>query len=426
MSPSADPPSPLSRKRIAVICGARVFLFATFMTVAATIPLLMSDWGLTAAAAGAIITSFSICYAFSLFVFAWAADYYGARRMTIVSAVVAAATSSLFGFLAHDWWTAFLLYGLIGLAQGGVYTPLIMVLSDEVEPQRRGKTMGWLIASTSIGYATSLAASGLGIAFGGWRSAFILTGVMPVVGAVILIAAMRPLPNRIHPRPAETGLADELLRNRETRLLTAGYVAHSWELLGMWAWIPAFLAAAFAIKGAASAGAVVSSAYLSGVLHLFGATAAFTMGRLSDRTGRRPLLMVLAGAAAVLSFAIGWLVHAPPVLLIPLAFAYAFVCLGDSPVLTTALSENVRPGYLGAALAWRSLAGFGAGAIAPLAVGLVFDGARAAGGGAAVSWGLAFSTLGIGGALALVCSVALRRGFGPGREAAVSPTHDVE
>lgn len=408
-SAAVAPSSLLSRKRTLAICAARVFLFATFMTVAATIPLIMSDWHLSAAAAGAIVSSFSIGYALSMFIFAWAADHYGAKRMTIVSAIVAAAVSCLFGLLARDWWTAFVLYGLLGLAQGGVYTPLIMVLSDEVAPRRRGKAMGWLIASTSIGYATSLAASGIGIGFGGWRAAFVLTGILPMIGAIMLIAALRPLPNRIHPRPTETGLAEELLGNREARLLTVGYIGHSWELLGMWAWIPAFLAAAFAIKGAAAGGAAASSAYLSGVLHLFGATAAFTMGRLSDRTGRRLLLIAVSAAGALMSFTIGWLVHAPPAVLIIFAFAYAFVCLGDSPVLTTALSETVRPGYLGAALAWRGLAGFGAGAVAPLVLGLTFDAAAAAGAGPLVSWGLAFATLGLGGLLALGCSAATRR-----------------
>jgi MFS family permease len=176
----------------------------------------------------------------------------------------------------------------------------------------------------------------------------------------------------------------------------------------MWAWIPAFLAASLALGGMEAAGSTVSGAYLSAALHLFGATAAFTMGRLSDRTGRRPVLLALAGAGAITSFVVGWLVQAPPMVLVPLALAYAFVCLGDSPVLTTALSEAVRPGYLGAGLAWRGLAGFGAGAVAPLGFGLVLDAATAADLGAAISWGLAFTTLGLGGALALACAAALR------------------
>lgn len=397
----------LSLNRILAVSVARVFLFATFMSVAAAIPLIMAEWDLGAAAAGAIVSSFTIGYAASLFGFAWAADHYGAKRMTVISAVAAAVTSFVFGLLARDWWSAMVLYGLAGLAQGGVYTPLVMVFSDEAEPAARGRAMGWLIASTSVGYAASLAVAGIGISLGGWQTAFVLTGVLPAVGAVILIAALSPLPNRIHPRATGIGAVDELVRNRDTRLLIGGYVAHSWELLGMWAWIPAFLAAALAIKGIDAAGATVSGAYLSGVLHLFGATAAFTMGRLSDRTGRRPVLVVLAGAAAVTSFVIGWLVYAPSVVLIPLVLGYAFFCLGDSPVLTTALAESVRPGYFGLVLGWRGLIGFGAGALAPLAVGGVLDAATAAGAGPAVKWGLGFATLGFGGALALACSAAL-------------------
>jgi MFS family permease len=268
--------------------------------------------------------------------------------------------------------------------------------------------MGWLIASTSAGYAASLAAAGLGVALGGWQAAFMLSGILPAAGAVILVAALRPFANRVHERPAGVRLRDELLRNRQARLLIAGYTGHSWEVVGMWAWIPAFLAAGFALRGAEASGATASGAYLSSALHLVGALAAFSMGRLSDRSGRRPILVALAAAGAAVSFALGWLIHAPSMVLVPLALAYAFVTLGDSPVLTAAVSEAVRPGHLGAVLAWRGLAGFGAGALAPLAFGLVLDLAGRAHAGPAASWGMAFAALGLGGACALLCALALR------------------
>jgi len=399
----------MSPARLLAICAARVFLFASFMTVAAVIPLITLDWRLSATAAGAIVSSFTLCYALSVFGFGWAADHFGAKRMVIASALVAAASSAGFGWLARDWASAMLLYGLVGLAQGGVYTPLIMVLSDEIAPQARGKAMGWLIASTSAGYAGSLAMAGLGVALGGWQLAFLLGGTVPAIGAVLLIIALKPFAHRVHPRSAGVRPSDEIVRNRASRLLIMGYTGHSWEVVGMWAWIPAFLAAGFALKGAGAAGATVSGAYLAGSLHLVGAIAAFTIGRLSDRTGRRPLLVALGAAGAGVSFVIGWLIHAPSVILVPLALAYAFVTLGDSPVLTAAISEVVRPGYLGAVLAWRGLAGFGAGAVAPLALGLVLDAATRASAGPALSWGVGFAALGLGGLAATLCALALRR-----------------
>ena len=231
---------------------------------------------------------------------------------------------------------------------------------------------------------TSLAVAAIGVSFGGLKAAFVLSGLLPALGAAMLVAALRPFANRVHARAPGGGVVDELVRNRESRLLALGYTGHSWEVVGMWAWIPAFLAAGFALKGAGAVGATASGAWLAGVLHLFGAIAALTMGRLSDRAGRRPVLVALAAAGALVSFTLGWLVHAPSVVLVPLAIVYAFVTLGDSPVLTTATSEAVRPAYLGGVLAWRGLAGFGAGAIAPLAFGFILDVTKAH--GPAVSW----------------------------------------
>jgi MFS family permease len=395
---------------VLAICGARVLLFATFMTVAATIPLLVDAWGLSATAAGALVSSFTVTYAVSLFVSATVADHVGARRVVIVAASAAAVTSLGFGLLARDWGTAVVLYGLVGLAQGGLYTPLIMVFTDEVRPAARGTAMGRLIASTSLGYATSLAVAGIGVALGGWELAFLLSGVLPAIGAVLLLAALRPLPDRVHERPAEAALADDLVRDRETRLLFAGYVGHSWELLGLWAWMPAFLAAAFVLQGIEVAGAATSGAYLSGLLHLFGAVAVLITGRLSDRIGRRPVLVGFAAAGAAASFGIGWLVAAPLALLVPAAIVYTAVCLGDSPVLTTAISEGVRASYRGAVLAWRGLAGFAVGAVSPLAVGATLDLASAGGLDTRVGWGVAFGALGLGGVAALACALALRPG----------------
>jgi MFS family permease len=90
---------------------------------------------------------------------------------------------------------------------------------------------------------------------------------------------------------------------------------------------------------------------------------------------------------------------------------YAFSALGDSPVLSTAMTEAVKPAYLGAALAVRSLLGFGAGAIAPLAFGAILDATNPAG-ATASEWGWAFVALGAGGLIATVCAWRLPRDRG--------------
>ena len=390
------------------VAVSRIFLFSTFMTVAATIPILKQEWGLSATAAGSIITSFMIAYSVSLFAFAWAADHIGAKRTVAASAVASAAASLLFGLLAHDYLSAVLLYGLVGLAQGGIYTPLIMLFAERTAAGQRGAAMGWLIGSTSIGYAVSLWLSGLGLELGGWKAAFAITGSAPVLGMSILLVCLRHTKNRIHRRSGAGGLIGQIVHNGNARRLIIGYSAHNWELLGMWAWIPAFLAASFALGSNGTEATVRSGAQFSAVMHIIGAGAALTMGRLSDRLGRKRVLVGAALLAAVLSFSIGWMIASPASVVIAVSIVYGFSTLGDSPVLTTALTEVVDRGYLGAVLAVRSLLGFGTGAIAPLAFGGTIDLMERIGAGPQASWAAAFAVLGIGGAIAALLALRLK------------------
>ena len=83
--------------------------------------------------------------------------------------------------------------------------------------------------------------------------------------------------------------------------LIFGYTFHSWELLGMWAWTPAFIAAVFAATGAGMIRAVELAGYLSAAFHLTGLVASSSMGRLSDRLGRRVVLFALRPPRGVLA-----------------------------------------------------------------------------------------------------------------------------
>jgi MFS family permease len=391
------------------VCAARIFLFANFMTVAAVIPILLDEWRISAAQAGAIVTSFTVSYAVSLFAFAWAADHIGAKRAVEISAAGSALASAAFGLFARDWTSAVLLYGLVGLSQGGVYTPLIMLFSQRHDPIRRGTAMGWLVASTSVGYASSLFLSGIALSFGGYLMAFHVTGLTPALGAFLLWLCLRRIENQVYPRTSTGGVWRQVFGGRNARLLTIGYTAHCWELLGSWAWLPSLIAAAFALGGTGIAAASQSSAVTAGFMHMAGAAASFAMGALSDRLGRRAVLLGVAVAGAAFSFAIGWLIWLPAAIFVGLALLYTFLTIGDSPVLTTAITEVTDPGRLGAVLAVRSLLGFGAGAIAPLAAGLAYDAATAVAWRPAATWGWTFAVLGIGGLIAAISAARLGR-----------------
>ena len=119
------------------------------------------------------------------------------------------------------------------------------------------------------------------------------------------------------------------------------------------------------------------------------------------------MLVGVAAGGACVSLVIGWLTLWPITLLVILGLVYYFSALGDSPVLSTALTEAVEPGYLGSVLAVRSLLGFGAGGIAPVAFGALLDLTNPSG-TPPETWGWAFMALGVGGLGATLCAILFR------------------
>ncbi|MGH7277004.1 MAG: MFS transporter [Candidatus Rokuibacteriota bacterium] len=388
------------------VCASRTFMTSMFMTYAATLPVLRSEWGMTATAAGSISTGFQLGYAVSLVFFSSLADRAGARRVFLGSAWMSAVSALLFAGFARSYVSGLTLYTLVALSQGGTYTTAIMLFADRYPPERRGAAVGWLIASSSAGYALSLVVSGAAVRWGGYPLSFLVSALGPVVGVVVAWFALRRTPNVVHPRREGARFGTAVLKNRPAMRLIAGYTFHSWELLGMWAWTPAFVAAVFAVSGTASVRAVELASYVSAAFHLMGLVASSSMGRLSDGLGRRVVLLGLASTSAVCSLVFGWLIGLPVAIVFAVGALYGFTALGDSPVLSTALTEAVGASHLGASLALRSFLGFGAGAVAPLVFGRVLDLTNAPG-PFPTAWGWAFVTLGLGGLGAAWCAHGL-------------------
>ncbi|MBI4246551.1 MAG: MFS transporter [Candidatus Rokubacteria bacterium] len=391
------------------LCASRTFMTFTSMTYAATLPILRGAWEMSATAAGSISTGFHLGSAVSLLFCSWLADRVGARRVYLWSAGLATVAALAFAFFARSYLSGLVLYTLVAVSQGGTYTTGIMLIADRHPPARRGGAMGWFLASSSLGYTFSLLLAGVAVRIGGYPAAFFATACGPLVGGVLGLLALWSTADVIHARPQGERFGPAVLRNGPAMRLMLGYIFHSWELVGMWAWTPAFLAAALIVSGVGGTSAVAQGAYLTAAFHVMGLVASSMTGRLSDRLGRRDVLVGVAAISTICSFVFGWLIGWPAAVIFLVGALYSFMAFGDSPVLTTAFTEAVSPAYLGSALAIRSLFGFGAGAIAPLAFGVVLDltnppGLRP------THWGWAFVTLGLGGLGATLCAWGLKPG----------------
>jgi len=389
---------------LAGICLARAFNGIIFMTYAAALPVLQTAWGMSGSAAGTIAGAFSIGYALSLVAVSSTADRLGPKSLYLGSMTASAVFALLFALFARDYWSGLILNSLLALSMGGNYTTALMVISEQYPSYRRGMAMGFFIASTSLGYTLSLILSGVAIPIGGYKLSFYLTCTGPIIGAIFAWATL--LRTQINPPQERKGkkLSREVLGNPSVMALIYGYSGHSWELLGMWAWTPAFLSACLVLNGSNIMTAVGIGAYVTAAFHGTGLISSFTMGILSDRIGRARVMIALSGLSALISFIFGWVISWPFILVFALGLIYSFACLGDSPILSAAMTEVVDSAYMGTAFGLRSLLGFGAGAVSPIIFGFVLDitNLSVSGSSAYEIWGWAFGVLGLGGLVAVL------------------------
>jgi len=393
-------------------CAARVAFATMFTAWSAVLPLLRTDWQLSAWQAGMVQSAYHVGFLVSLFAVGFLSDRFGARRIYLVTGLAAAASGLMFALLADGFTSALLLYGLTGLCSGGSYTPGLAIVAQRVR-ERQGRALGYYLAAASLGYAIGLLIASAMIPLAGWRGAFVVTACCPVLGMALGWRALRDVPNVVHALPDGHGNRSRLLevvRNKPAMLSIWGYTFHAWELLGLWAWLPAFLAAAALAGGSGGAQAASLGATLAALTYLAAVIGSVLGGSLSDRLGRTAVSLLMAVASLACSFSFGWMIGAPMAVLVAVAVFYNVTGVGDSSIHSTTLTELTDPRYLGAAYSLRSVLGFGAGAISPWVFGLVLDWGRA--GGSLpdhVVWGLAWSTLGLGGLLGPVAIWRLRR-----------------
>ncbi|HEU5319398.1 MAG TPA: MFS transporter [Methylomirabilota bacterium] len=388
------------------ICLSRVGAYMVYISYAAALPVLQREWGMSNTAAGSIASAFQVAYALSLMGCSELADRVGARRVFVVGTLASAVGAAAFALLARDFWSGLVLYTALALVLGGTYTTGILLIAESVPPARRGRAMGFFLGGHSLGLALALVLTGLAIPLGGYRLAFTLTCLGPVVGGAVAWLALRHTPNARAPRAGDSRFGGAVLANRPAMLIVAGYTFHSWELLGMWTWTPAFLAACFVATGSEFTRAAGLGPYLTSLFHVTGVAASLVAGILSDRLGRTPVIFTMAALSAVCSLTFGWLIGGPVWAVVAVGLVYGFTALGDSPIYSTAITEVVQPAYRGAALALRSLAGYGAGAAAPVVFGAILDVLGGSGGGSA-AWGPAFASFGVAGLLAVAAAVRL-------------------
>lgn len=257
-------------------------------------PYFAPEFHLTTQQIGGLAAILAICWAASGFFFGALSDRIG-RRAVLLPAVVIFSLLSWLSGLAQNFEQLMLIRGLMGLAEGPCWPVITALIEESSSQNRKGRNVGMVVsAGALVGLAVAPVLTTQVAARFGWRWAFFVAGIPGLVMAILIAKFVREPLARIgsasHPHRQKLSEALSLFKYRNIWLCAFGAIGFMTWLFVENAFAPLYITRV-AQQKATTAG------FLLGASGLGSFVLGFLLPALSDRIGRKSLLM----SAALLS-----------------------------------------------------------------------------------------------------------------------------
>ncbi|MEJ0025217.1 MAG: MFS transporter [Rhizomicrobium sp.] len=339
-------------------------------------PFVKPDLGLSNTEVGLTASALSFSWAIATIVIGAASDRSGRRKPLLIAATIAFSICSVLSGLAASFLTLMGARLLMGVADGGVAPISQSMTALAVAPERRGLAMG-IMQNLGSNLFGSIFAPVLLVMFAtayGWHTAFYITALPGLVSALLLWLFVREPEAQAH-----EGASDETFAERfrfvlaQRNIVICGLISILLVsyLVVCWAFMPLFLTA---VRGFSPE----AMGWLMAILGVSAAIGSFAVSGISDRFGRKPVMIVASFMGVILP--LGAIFFDGPVWILAALFAVGWVLTGLFPLfMGTVPSESVGPHHMATAIAMvMSVGEIVGGVLAPALAGYAADG-----------WGLA-------------------------------------
>lgn len=367
----SDNPAPAPRTTLPadvwVLVVAAFAVAVGYGLVAPVLPQFARSFDVSVTAASVVVSAF----AFFRLVFAPAGGFLVDRmgeRWVYMTGLLIVAVSTFATGLAQGYWQLLLFRGLGGLGSTMFTISAMALLTRLSPPGARGRIAGLYATAFLIGNIGGPVVGGLLAQFG-MRVPFFVYAVTLLIAtgvvAVFLRGGRRPVPG-VENSEQPPLLLPEALRHSGYRAALVSSFVNGWSSFGVRvAIVPLFAAATFD-AGASIAGLALAS-FAVGT-----AAVVSVAGWLSDRYGRRPLVLVGLVVSGVATIALGWSDTIP--LLVATSVVAGMGAGVLNPAQQAAVSDVIgseRAG--GKVLATFQMASDSGAILGPVVVGLVVD-----------------------------------------------------
>ena len=341
-------------RMLSLLAAAELLGMSLWFVGNAISPALRERWALSPAEVGWLTTSVQLGFVAGTAAAAMLnlADVFPSRWYFAASALLASLANALFGH-APGFGAALGWRFATGMCLAGVYPPAMKMAATWFR-HGRGLAIGTIVAALTVGKATPYLLHALPEATP--DTIVLLASGAAVLAAVLVAAGYREGPWPFVRRPFSWTLVGSVVRHRETRLATAGYLGHMWELYAMWTWVPAYLAASAAASKSAAPSWLLD---LSGFAVIaVGGLGCLWGGWAAGRIGYRAVVTRAMLVSGLCSLAAGPAFRAPFVLVFLLALVWGFFVVADSAQFSALVTEVAPAHGVGTALTLQTSLGF--------------------------------------------------------------------
>lgn len=284
------------------------------------------------------------------------ADIIPLGRYFAVAALLAALANAAL-LIAPSYAAALAARFATGALLAGVYPPAMKMISTWFTADR-GLAIGVIVGALTVGKAAPYLLSAAENA--GPATVVLGASAAAVLAAGLVAFAYRDGPDPFPRRPFSWSLAADIVRHRETRLATSGYLGHMWELYAMWTWLPAFLLASAAARTALGRPAPSDAqvAALSFAVIAAGGAGCVWGGWAARRVGSARVAAQALRVSGLCAIVIGPLFGASFWLMVPVALVWGFFVVADSAQFSALVTQVAPPHAVGTALTLQTSIGF--------------------------------------------------------------------
>src|SRR3977135_1482365 len=236
--------SPPAWRVIAWMCAAHVASMTGFAAYSTLLPRLQDEWGLNNSQAGFISGACFAGYMAAVPLLTSLTDRVDARRVYLVSSVVAAAALAGMAVFANGLVSASLFQIAAGAGIAGTYMPGLRALTDNVSGTgAQSRAVSFYTAVFGLGAGLSILLSGWIAGAMGFRWAFGLGAAGPLAAGLMVALGLPPRkPTPLH--GARMLDFRPVLASREGRPYIFRYAGHCWGLFGPASWLVFFIVSA--------------------------------------------------------------------------------------------------------------------------------------------------------------------------------------